>query len=602
MQITDPNLTVWTHSTDASYNASRTSTGAFLTAEQQARLERIRQARLLFDGKHRQYFLDEGRTQFDFPPVRAGDKIVQLYITHNVLGLISQKSADLLFGEEPLIRSDVPRQQKAIDDLVKRCNLHALLQGAAVDCSCEAETFLEAVIREGQVYLRKIQADKIFPLGDLLPDGQYGSYASFEVKNVGTKDRPLWVLLTTQWLPGKITRQLQQLTDNGAPSGRELSLDQWPLPAGADPLLPEMPTGIQQNTITWIPNLLLRERPVSDYDGSIDLQDSLNAKNSQVARVLAQHADPKLAMPQSAADADGNVRSDFQVRFFGTKEEIPQYITWKAELEQAIADRGFVLNQLLVRTETSPVLLGLKEGAAPDAYKKVRLESFNSLTKAARKATYWKAGIRRAVAVALDLENTLPGVRYDRTEIAVQLRDGIPSDSKDDAERQLLLTGAGLMSRRRAIQEQLNDPAAVEKELAELDEQNKHDMPTALLGEPVQAGTAGAGTEAVRQEGTQGDPSSDPAQAEPQPAGDNQAAAVAGNDLRGTVGALNAVRDLQIAYYSREIPREAAIANAKLLLGFTDEDAAGLFPDIAPNAPSDPDPAVPAAAAQEVPL
>ena len=131
---------------------------------------------------------------------------------------------------------------------------------------------------------------------------------------------------------------------------------------------------------------------------------------------------------------------------FTDPEKVPKYITWNAELAHAMADRAFVLNQLLVRTETSPVLLGLKEGAAPDAYKKVRLESFNSLTKAARKAAFWKAGIRRAVSVAQDLENTLPGVRYDRRPIAVELRDGIPADDRDQAERLATLRGAGLIS------------------------------------------------------------------------------------------------------------------------------------------------------------
>ena len=98
----------------------------------------------------------------------------------------------------------------------------------------------------------------------------------------------------------------------------------------------------------------------------------------------------------------------------------------------------------------------------------MRLESFNSLTKAARKAAYWKAGVRRAVAVAQDLENTLPGVRYARGPIGVELRDGIPSDEKEVADRLSVLKAAGLISLERALEEQLQDPAAVEKERARL--------------------------------------------------------------------------------------------------------------------------------------
>jgi len=78
---------VWVYSTDSSYSALRESGyPGFLTAAQKARLERIRQARLLFDGKHREYFLSERRTQFDFPQMRVGEQIIQPYLKYNALG------------------------------------------------------------------------------------------------------------------------------------------------------------------------------------------------------------------------------------------------------------------------------------------------------------------------------------------------------------------------------------------------------------------------------------------------------------------------------------------------------------------------------------
>ena len=171
------------------------------------------------------------------------------------------------------------------------------------------------------------------------------------------------------------------------------------------PLSPLTVTGIASNTITWIPNLLVRGRAVSDYEGAIDLQDALNAKNSQVGRVLLKHSDPRMAFPEEAFDpVSGDVRADHDVFAYGNDpERVPRYITWNAELEHAMADRSFILSQLLVRTETSQVLLGMKQGAAPDAYKKVRLEAFNSLTKAARKSSYWTTGIKRGAGLCQDL-------------------------------------------------------------------------------------------------------------------------------------------------------------------------------------------------------
>lgn len=487
---------VWVYTTGDAFNASRAGGyGSFLSPAEQARLERIRQARLLFDGKHKTYFLDEQRTQFDFPPVRAGNRVLQMYLTYNVLGLISLKAADLLFGEEPLLTADDPNQQKSIEQLAERCNLHLLLYGCAVDASYEAECFLGACVQDGEVYLQQLPADEIFPQGEIRPNGQYASYKRYAVQNVGTEHAKIFILLETIYKAGSIERRLWQLGDDQK-KFRELTLDNWPMPEGSAPMAPVQFTGIADNTVTWVANLLIRKQAVSDYDGAIDLQDALNAKNSQVGRVLLKHADPKMAMPTEAFDAQGNIRSDAEVFPFADPNNIPKYITWNAELAHAMTDRSFALNQLLVRTETSPVLLGLKEGAAPDAYKKVRLESFNSLTKAARKAAYWKAGIKRAVSVAQALEQTLPGVRYDMGSVAVALRDGIPIDEKELAETQALKRASGTMSLERALSEQIHDPPAEEKELARLEKENAAKVPsTFLMGDPNQAADAGAVTE-----------------------------------------------------------------------------------------------------------
>jgi hypothetical protein len=486
MQNTTAIPGIWVHTTSDAFNQPRPGGYmSFLTDDQQARLERIRQSRMLFDGRHREYFLDENRTQFDFPRVRAGGRIVQLYLTYNVLGLISLKGADLLFGQAPMLRADEGPQQEALSRLIERTGLHALLYACAVDASYEGECFLETCAKAGETYIVQVPADEIFPVGERMPDGQFERYVRYRVKNVGTEREPVYLLLEIVYAPGRIERRCFQLDEKGG--RREVGLENWTddkvtrgqgdkvTKADASPssvtLSPTTLTGLAQTTITWLPNGLVRGRPVSDYDGAIELQDALNAKNSQVGRVLLKHSDPRMVFPEEAFDpATGDIRADYDVFAYGTDPaRVPKYITWDAELASAMADRAFILNQLLVRTETSQVLLGMKQGAAPDAYKKVRLEAFNSLTKAARKASYWAAAIRRAVGLALDLENVLPGgPRYPRKPVGVHLRDGIPVDEKEQAERLSILRSSGLVSLQRAIEEQLPDPAAAEKELGRL--------------------------------------------------------------------------------------------------------------------------------------
>jgi hypothetical protein len=499
---------IWVYTTGSAFNAPGSDYGAWLTPAQQSRLERIRMARMLFDGKHREYFVDEGRTQFQFPEVRVGTQTTKMYLAYNVLGLISLKSADLLFGDEPILRSDVPEQQAALDDLSERCSLYTLLYNCAVDASYEAETIVEAVVKDGEVYLRQVPTDEVFPVGDLGPDLQYSRYDRYSVTNVGglggssmAADKPIWLILKESYTPGSIERHCYQLNDDNK-TLREIALDQWPVPANRDGTPGDAPdplteTGIDQNTLVWVPNLLVRGKPVSDYDGLIDLQDMVNAKNTQIARVLLKHSDPKMVFPEESFDENGNIRSDFEAFPFSDPEKIPKYITWNAELALAVEDRKFALAQLLVRAETSGVLLGMDEGAAPVSYATLRLRATNSLTKARRKAAYWKQGIRRLVGVAQALEQTLPGTRYDVSDkpLGVEPRDGIPVDELDQATTLSTLRGCKLMSIEGGLEKLYGDPATVAKELARIQTETAQETPTVFGGDGGGASESGEGGE-----------------------------------------------------------------------------------------------------------
>ena len=481
---------VWVYTT-GDFNAFRPEGySPFLSPEQQARLERIRQGRMLFDGKHRDYFINEHRTQFDFPRTRVGTTEKQMYLPNNLLKLISYKGTDLLFGAEPLLRVDDEAQQQSLADLVERSNLHQLFYNCAVDATYEAESLIEACIHGGAVYLRAVAADEIFPVGTLQPDGQYLQYDQYRIANIGVPTAAIYLVLTISYVAGSINRTLKQIDDKGRVVAENLDLAEWPLAAGEPPLQPATNTGIAWNTITWIPNQLIRGQAVSDYDGIVELQDELNAKQTQIARVLAKHSDPKLAAPASSADPQGNARSDYDVYFYRTKDEIPSYVTWDAELASAVEDRDFARESLLIAAETSPVLLGIrgKSGGHAEAFRTVRVQAYNSLTKAGRKAVVWKAGIRRCVKVAQMLERSIPGYDYADETLGVVLRDGMPVDTLDQANEIAIKRGVGVMSVHRALMEQMDDPAAVEAEEKEIEAETAAKTPSIFLGGPTPDG------------------------------------------------------------------------------------------------------------------
>ena len=526
MQVPVQIPAVWVQTTSASFNALRAQGyPSFLSPEQQARVERIRQARLLFDGRHREYYLGEQRTQFDFARLVAGYQSIQPYITYNALKLICLKATDLLLGAPPTITIEDEVQEAALQALGDRTGLHGVLHAAALGASYEAEALVEAVVYQGEVYLQPMPADEVFPVGPLQPDGQYGQYVRYSVKNVGTEQTPIYLLRELTYGPGYIRRAVYQLEEGRR--GPQVDLSAWvngpdvaPLPPQPSQLMgtytgpiglggnfahvqPEQPnvtdpvpdqqlqpvtrTGVDRCTITWFPNELVRGRAVSDIDIAIELQDTLNAKQTQLAVVFAKHSDPILAAPAEMADDQGNARAANRMFFFREKDEVPQYVVWDAEVKAAQDDRDFTLDSLLVSTETAPVLLGIKGHSVHDvAFKTVKVQAMNSLKKAQRKSVYWANGIKRMLAVAQALEcAAVPGVRYDLGPIGVDLNDGFPLDELDQANQLSILRGAGLLSLDKGVRTLYPDPATADAELAELEKENDAKQPSVFFGAPM---------------------------------------------------------------------------------------------------------------------
>jgi hypothetical protein len=124
--------------------------------------------------------------------------------------------------------------------------------------------------------------------------------------------------------------------------------------------------------------------------------------------------------------------------------------------------------------EMSPVLLGIRQGATPDAARKLRLEATKDLAKTARKSLLVEPAIALAIELAQRLDQTTPLLRsYPIDNVGVHMRDGLPVDGKDLAnEEASLWRSAGLLSVEGGVAMRIEDPdaAAVEVQLIEDDE------------------------------------------------------------------------------------------------------------------------------------
>src|ERR1051325_810421 len=93
---------------------------AYLSDEQNCLAEKIRVGRMLYTGRHRCCFLDERRTQWNFPEMKVQGRVMRPYATLNLLRRFTTTLTDLLLGEEPLLRSD---KQELLDELARRTEL-----------------------------------------------------------------------------------------------------------------------------------------------------------------------------------------------------------------------------------------------------------------------------------------------------------------------------------------------------------------------------------------------------------------------------------------------------------------------------------------------
>jgi hypothetical protein len=486
---------LWQNDVGLTYNQVRAGAPAYLSGADAVRWQRVRACRMLFRGQHRQYFLHEGHTQNNFPIELIENVPRKRYVTFNLCKLISNTTADLMFGVPPRITAPTPQQQSRLDDLTRSSLLNARFHEAAVQQSWAGGAFLEPTIWNGQAWIEVAPAEEMFPQGRLRPDGQFSSYARYTEDVIPGADgkEPLRVVLKTTYTRGLITRELRTLDDEGKFKG-ELPLEKWPAFAGEEAVpAPEQPTGIGECSIVYVPNKLDDSIGISDFDGLIELQDNVNAKYAQFAKVIAQHGDPKLWFGTEGGGAGDTAQVRATDNAFWGPEK-PEYIVWQAQLDAAQKDRIDAIMAFCAAAEMSPVLLGIRQGATPDAARKLRLEATKDLSKTNRKGMVMQPAISLALEIAQRLDQSNALLRsYPIAPPAVQMRDGLPVDGIDRAQEASLWAGTGAISDQDLVAMRVEDPDEAKEELARVEAKKAAATPSVLLQRPDMSGAGDAG-------------------------------------------------------------------------------------------------------------
>lgn len=451
----------------------------FLSDADKARLVSLRRAKQLFTGQHRDYFLDGGRTQHHFKAEVIDGRPVTPYVVANPARLAALKVADLLCLKSPIIAAPEGNaaQAEAIRRIDKDSGFAAVLYEAVLQSGYQGESFWQVVIRDdlgtptGGAAIVNVPADICFPdASSLKPNGVYGRIVKQWLVTALETNGKIRLLRREIHEPGHIRNELYQVNERGAIQ-RRVALDQLPETAG---LADEQPTGATLPLLQAVPNMLIDGKAIGDFDdcGIDTLLDQINASATQIARVLRKHADPKLGVPEDLFDQDGQVKATDELFAFKSTDETPFYIVWQAQLDSAFKMLDWAMRQFLILTEISPSLIGMKEGAAPDAWRKLRLEAAPTLAKVARKLLTIDRSVKDIWTTAFETENALvPGARYAWSEADVTWRDGLPQDEDSQANVQATLKSAGLISTAQAVAERLGDPDQAAEEVARIEQE-----------------------------------------------------------------------------------------------------------------------------------
>ena len=340
----------------------------WLSVAEGRRVFQIGAWRLLFAGKHRDYFFTENRTQHEF---KAAGQIASrvLYITENLPGRTSLKYADLLFGEELAIESaqESAAVEMAVARLVENSKFHSGLYEASSIASWAGSAWMQFYMRDGKVVCENVQPENVFP--DYTPGTRDLRSATIKYLIMLKGERYVRMI---HHRPGAIEHHLYRLKDDGQ-VGAEVDVTL------ADPTLrPVQPTGIKDLTIVELPNFAPCGLGTSDYDGAESLIDEVNNRRTQISRVLDIHGDPALLV---LANLFNERTGEFRVSGRAlpvddmTKGDPVKYLTWDAKLEVAFRALTEATLGFSGQMDMSPMLLGINIGAtSAETAKKFKLQ------------------------------------------------------------------------------------------------------------------------------------------------------------------------------------------------------------------------------------
>lgn len=431
-------------------------TWEFLPEPRRAMARRVILGRLAARGNFRFIYENLRRTAFRFKELENAAGICRTLLrAPNVVDEVCTFNADLLMGNPPVVtfaddtdggmgptaeRFAVIERRSAMDILWHNAEYARQFSGGLA--------WLEVTSNEaGDVCICARDAIECFPVGSTSPGEMPAATERLTIRyvNRGRPDERRY-LLTERYVPGYIYRGLQRIKPGGAELGdyvdlREVFGDGAPEPVTetgvgvplllyvAGPKVGDVTGAIDGDATDWSTG------GVGD-DDDLDALDNICFLYSGILYLVAKFVDPTLVTPPMDGESDGVSPVTTGGHLESEESEKIRYLEIASELESNFKSYRMAVEDYFRAHGINPRLAGLRsDSAAPDAWRKLLLESIPTEMQIKRRAAYWRIGGQRIIDAALARDAALNNRLFTPGESRLEIRGGIPETPLDTVER-----------------------------------------------------------------------------------------------------------------------------------------------------------------------
>jgi hypothetical protein len=410
-------------------------------------------------------------------------EVIDFVTLLNYHKLISIKTADLIFGEKPLI--SVEGEKDTIEQIEENTHMFNKFYQNIIDCSrygngifdlYQDENFGNFDVGQPSLWIPIVDPNNYKKIINHVIAYMYEEndkkYLSAKVHYKGYFDKYLFEM-------GSDTNINKIMTDI---HGNMVSTQVSSNTIGNLIETNRETTGLTDFAIQVTSNLITSDKITgcNDYDDINSLICALMVRVGQIEKILDKHSDPSVSAPSSAFQKDPET-GEYTVKMGNAfiRDSVddvePKYITWEAQLEANFTQIEVLLNQLYVLSEMGATLLGGEDkGNSNMSGRALKFKMISPLAKAKRITMLLDPVIKNVIKLVSSLGGE--GINdLTNEKITIKWQDGLPNDEFEESEIIEKRKNSNTMSTKRALMQYDNmDEDAAEEEIeAIMDEESQ---------------------------------------------------------------------------------------------------------------------------------